>query len=292
MMSPFDSHMYALAETRAKRVGATLAALYDAPNGLYRTSPDMALFRDVPHQVNFCDDTRQMRTLLSELLPPSTSDFRLELLRALPTDPDRYHARLHAMLTAIISKRLAAIYLPHHPEVAAITVVAALLHDAHHTHEGNDFDNITRATQFVRMLISVYEGDCGLLGTYEVAEVVDMIATIIRCTRFERGTFTSPLPDVAPVECAPDSSHIHLVRMATRIVGEADLMMSATTSWPVLATALALDASRSGNHDFLDLPTFAAKQYTFAKDQIESRRIKLPETIAALRVVMEIHSSI
>lgn len=293
----YEYEMHKLANVRSNRLVSALDDIYSDPSGQYRTNPALALFRDnVPSLGKLsCNAGRYIAEVLD--MDDKDAPLILYIKAAYPSLSDvsqwsdaRYHDIGHALLTAIIVKRMAAIYLPEHPHTAKVAVLAALLHDAHHTQTPDDDDNIGRAVNFTGRLMRALFHDpvtspCG----FDAHDDYDLCSSIIRYTKYRRGQFTFALPNIEPVPLTHKATDKEIANMAIRLVCEADLMMSATPAWPELGSMLALEAADRGDDTYLDMPEFCFKQYMFARDMVDIERIRFPENVAAAKVVIKMH---
>lgn len=297
----YDYEMHKLAKVRSDRLAASLDDIYSNPSGPYKTNPAMALFRDdIPSLGKLSSNPGRY---IAELLGIEDKDAPL-ILHIRASYPAcsvasqwsdyRYHDIGHALLTAIIVKRMSAIYLPVHPHTAKVAVLAALVHDSHHTQTPDDDANIGRAVRFTGRLMKALCSDTSDTPNtpFNSRDDYDLCASIIRHTKYLRGQFPSALPNIAPVPLTHPATDKEIAQMAIRLVCEADLMMSATPAWPELGAMLALEAADGGDDTYLDMPEFCFKQYMFARDMVDIERIRFPEYVAAAKVVIKIHKEI
>lgn len=285
-MIPFNDAMYALSTVRATRLTEALAPHY-GPDSDYATNPVFALFRDnMPTEVEMEKFTAH--TMLSYFDYPEARDAIMTTAIAGAYTDYGYHCIAHAILTGIIADRLAEKYLPHHPDTRRLVVLAALLHDAYHSHgRTEDYENIARAKLFIENLLAVHGERLGL-----PHDAVRRITSMIGLTQFNGTGFDYPLPAVDPVPVAEDAMAFTVQGMACRILGEADLVMSATPYWPKFAAVLAQDAATAKQvYKFLDLHTFCATQVEFIVSGM-LQRCTLPEIRDALNEVLQIHSRV
>jgi len=294
-MSNYTNYWHEMQKLARKRASAITEALhieYGNRNGLYRTSDATSMYRDgMPkgNSIQF-DAARSIAELIGVgKSEPIVTFIQSAYPEGYPRDPV-YHGLPHAVLTAAITKRLAEIYLPHHKHEAKVAVLAALLHDAHHTQTGNDNVNIDRATQFTYQLMhALYDNS---EDDFNAGSDCALITAVIAATKFVGGKFAVELPAIEAVALPADADYADVSNMVVRIVGEADLMMSATPEWPEFAAQLAYEESAvNGSTQIFDPIYFAYKQYVFAKTLVDSGRLILPENVAAMRVVIAIHGT-
>lgn len=285
--------MQKLARKRASAITEALHIEYGNRNSLYRTAEATRLHRDgMPKGTAIQFDAARY---IADLIGTDSTDSIVTFIKhaypeGYPNDPV-YHGMPHAVLTATITKRLAEIYLPHHKHEAKVAVLAALLHDAHHTQTRDDSVNIGRATLFTHQLMHALYDNCE--GEFNAGADCALIIAVIEATKFVGGKFSVDLPAVDAVALRADADYADVSNMVVRIVGEADLMMSATPEWPEFAAQLAYEeAEVNGSTQILDPVYFAYKQYVFAKTLADSGRLLLPENVAAMKVVVAIHGTL
>lgn len=285
-MIPFNDAIYDLTTTRASRLTVALAPQYGADSD-YATNPVFAMFRDdLPTEVEMEKFTAA--TMLSYFDYPEARDAPMVTAIAGAYTDYGYHCITHAFLAAIIADRLAEKYMPLHQEARRLVVLAALLHDAYHSHGRTpDSENIARTKVFIENLIAVHGTRLGL-----PSNAAPRICSMIGLTEYNGAGFDFPLPEIEAVPLAEDAPAYMVQRMSCRILGEADLMMSATPYWPKFAAVLAQDAATSNQvYKYLDLRTFCATQAEFIVTGM-MQRCTLPETRAALSEVLAIHSHV
>lgn len=290
----YEYEISRLTRARASFITETLKAAYDPKPGPYQSAESTKLYREGMPSCNYIqfESAKAIADVLGLDTHAPVVDF---IQRAYPEGyPNHpvYHGITHAVLTAHIAKRLAAIYLPNHGRVARTVVLAALLHDAHHTQTPNDSVNIERAIHFTEHLMRALYGNV-TDAEFDAGDDLALVCAIIQATKFEGGVFTERLPVVNPVPLEAGATFADLYSMAVRIVGEADLMMSATPAWPEFAALLAYEADALNNStQILDPVFFSYRQWTFAHMQLKSGRIMLPENVAAMQIVIDIHKEI
>lgn len=282
-MIPYEDAIHGLIRIRADVLESAIAPEYKEGSA-YWSNPVFALFRDnIPSEADM--EQRTCRTLALHL---NIGDSQLATAITNAYSIYGYHGISHAILTGIIAKRLAEIYLPHHPDMQRVVILAALLHDAYHTHGKCDDDiNIIRAKRFTRNLVAV----CGeRLGYPE--DTAEICANAIMMTTFHEGDFSYAPPQVDTVPLESDAVREGQIRMVKRILCEADLMMSSTPHWPLLACVLAYDiATQTRKDEILETTTFCATQTEFIRTSC-MKRLAFPETRAAMAEVLEIHNRV
>lgn len=283
-MIPYEDAIHGLIRIRADVLEAAIEPEYKEGSA-YWSNPVFALFRDnMPSEADM--EQRTCRTLALHL---NIGDSQLANAITNSYSIYGYHGISHAILTGIVAKRLAEIYLPHHPEMQRVVILAALLHDAYHTHgKCDDTINIVLAQRFTRNLVAV----CGeRLGYLE--DTAEICNNAIAMTTFHNGNFPYAVPASAKGEPLPeDATRPDQISMVKRILCESDLMMSATPHWPLLACVLAHDiATQTRKDEILDITTFCATQTEFIRTSCV-QRLAFPETIAAMTEVLEIHNRV
>lgn len=280
-MKTFEEAIHGLTLVRAERLQAALATVYEEGTG-YWSNPVFALFRDgLPTEADM--EQRTCRTL-SKYLNINDGQLATEITDAY--SHYGYHCLSHAILTAVIAKRLAEIYLPHHPDMQRIVILAALLHDAFHSH-GHlpDSENIQRAQRFTRHLMAVHGTRLGYPPSTE-----SICREAISLTEFNGAGFVvmPPASLACPSPVDPDAQLVDQINMVKRILCESDVMMSATPLWPVLGGVLAHDLAKFGHDAMLDVAEFCATQVQFTNTQVLPRMV-FKETCTALIAVREMH---
>ena len=283
-MIPYEDAIHSLVQIRADRLEAALAPEYEAGSA-YWSNPVFAMFRDdIPSESDM--EQRTCRTLAHHL---GINDVQLATSITNSYSIYGYHGISHAILTGIIAKRLAEIYLPHHKDMQRVVILAALLHDAYHTHgKCDDTINIVLAQRFMRNLVAVHGERLGY-----PTNTAQICADSIVMTTFHDKNFPYAVPARAKGEPLPaDATEPDQISMVKRILCESDLMMSATPLWPLLACVLAHDiATQTRYDDILDIQTFCATQTEFIRTSC-MQRLAFPETIAAMQEVLEMHSRV
>jgi hypothetical protein len=195
-----------------------------------------------------------------------------------------YHCLSHGVLIAILTRRLCNIYLPYHPVMARVAVVAAMFHDSFHSHGAlPDSDNVSRAQRYIRNVVAVHGDSLGL----DIKEA-QHISEILRLTEWTCGEFPHDIPESSLDPLAATATWEEQFALAARIVAEADLMMSATPFWPALGSVIAHDMATQGNDAHLDIETFCRAQIRFIEKGCVGR-VQLPENKAALQAVLDLH---
>ena len=278
-MKRFEDAIHELASIRSRHIEAALAEVYKE-GGPYWSDDRLELFRsDLPTE-------RDMELHTASVLANHLGVYDPHWV-SMFTDSYTtygYHCLSHGVLAAILTSRMCNIYLPYHPDMRRVAVVAAMFHDSFHSHGAlPDSENVSRAQRYIRNVVAVH-GDRMALGK----SAAQTICEILRLTEWTLGEFPHDIPESSTEPLEVDASEEDQRTMAMRIVAEADLMMSATPFWPALGGVIAHDMSTTGNDANLDIETFCRAQMRFIEKGCMTR-VKLPENVLALQAVLDLH---
>lgn len=278
-MKRYEDALHELASIRGRKLEFALAEVYKegAP---YWKDERFELFRsDLPSE-------REMELHTASVLSNHVGIYDPHWVAAFTDSYTTYgyHCLSHGVLAAILTRRMCNIYLPYHPDMARVAVVAAMFHDSFHSHGAlSDYDNVSRAQRYIRNVVAVHGERIGLTD-----KSAQQICEILRLTEWTLGEFPHDIPESQLTHLGVVASKDEQFAMAARIVAEADLMMSATPFWPALGSVIAHDMAVGGNDAHLDIETFCRAQIRFIEKGC-MKRVRLPENKAALDAVVELH---
>lgn len=288
-MKRFEDAIHDLATVRAQKIEAALMQVYCGDDSPYSRDQRVELFRD--NMPTERDMEHHTASVLANHVGVNDPHLISLVVDSYPNYG--YHCLVHGVLTAIVVRRLCGIYLPYHTDMARVAVLAALFHDSFHTHGAlSDSENILRAQRYVHNVVALHGDRLGY-----PKYTAQYVSNMLEITEWTAGAFPHDIPPSAIVPLDHRATLDAQLAMATRIVAEADLMMSATPLWPALGSMIALDMSAAnGNDANLDIEQFCRSQIYFIERTCLSR-LRLGETreaamaVAAMhRAVMDMHS--